>query len=329
MAFAYGSGVFKQTGNVSKNNVTDFVLVVEDSADWHRENLTKNPSDYTGILRLCGANAIADLQDKVGAKLFFNTLIPFEDGLIKYGVINRSSLIADLLDWECLYAAGRLQKPVRFVEKDSSARDHELNLGLRMNLKNALHTAMLLLPERFTEERLYHTLCGLSYTGDFRMVVGGEDKDKVSKIASGSLPHLQELYSAELARMNEYLLVSGEYSNEEGSITLKEFHQDMSPRGRHFHLTMLPKNMQEFLVREWNRDGRWYDVEDVLRSVAYDRDCDKLIESCLKFIVMQPAIVQAAKGILTAGPTKTIRYSSKKVMKMLKSRLKSIEGSPA
>ena len=29
LAFAYGSGVFSQEGNVSKNNMTDFVLVVE------------------------------------------------------------------------------------------------------------------------------------------------------------------------------------------------------------------------------------------------------------------------------------------------------------
>ena len=40
-------------------------------------------------MRLCGAKVISELQDKWSAKLFFNTLIPYEEGLIKYGVISR------------------------------------------------------------------------------------------------------------------------------------------------------------------------------------------------------------------------------------------------
>ena len=48
LAFAYGSGVFKQEGNVSKNNMTDFILVVENSEQWHAKNLELNPKDYSG-----------------------------------------------------------------------------------------------------------------------------------------------------------------------------------------------------------------------------------------------------------------------------------------
>ena len=36
------------------------------------------------------------------------------------------------------------------------------------NLVSALTTALLLLPASFTEEELFLTIAGLSYTGDFR-----------------------------------------------------------------------------------------------------------------------------------------------------------------
>ena len=38
-----------------------------------------------------------------GAKIYFNTLIPFEDGLIKYGVISTEHLIKDLTGWDNIF----------------------------------------------------------------------------------------------------------------------------------------------------------------------------------------------------------------------------------
>ena len=46
--------------------------------------------------------------------------MPFENTTIKYGVMSRDALLADCLDWESLYAAGRLHKPVRLLEMDAN-----------------------------------------------------------------------------------------------------------------------------------------------------------------------------------------------------------------
>lgn len=48
----------------------------------------------------------------------------------------------------------------------SAAEDEELHHALKLNLYFAVHTALLLLPELFSEEQLYMTLAGLSYAGE-------------------------------------------------------------------------------------------------------------------------------------------------------------------
>ena len=81
---------------------------------------------------------------------------------MKYGVVGTSSLETDLLDWEWLYISGRLHKPVLplILPQNPAIRS-----ALQINLQNAIHAALLLLPEAFSEEKLYHTLAGISYSG--------------------------------------------------------------------------------------------------------------------------------------------------------------------
>ena len=168
LAFAYGSGVFKQEGNISRGNMIDFVLVVENCDDWHTKNLIMNPKDYSALMSMLGGKNLAYIQDKIRANCYFNAFVPFEEGQIKYGVISRSNLMSDCLDWETLYIGGRMHKPVKIIQKADKKQDPDLHLALRMNLKNALHTSLLMLPEKFPERMLYDTICGLSYSGDFR-----------------------------------------------------------------------------------------------------------------------------------------------------------------
>ena len=48
-------------------------------------------------------------------------------------------------------------------QKDATNED--VKSAIKINLENAVHTALLLLPEQFNEFQLFSTLTALSYTG--------------------------------------------------------------------------------------------------------------------------------------------------------------------
>ncbi|XP_049717812.1 phosphatidate cytidylyltransferase, mitochondrial isoform X2 [Elephas maximus indicus] len=162
LAFAYGSGVYRQAGpNANqKNPMLDLVFTVDDPVGWHSKNLKKNWSHYS-FLKVLGPRTITTVQNNFGAGVYYNPLIKCDGRLIKYGVISTSILIEDLLTWNNLYIAGRLQKPVKIVAMNENAT---LRAALDKNLKSAVNAAFLLLPESFSEEELFIEIAGLSYS---------------------------------------------------------------------------------------------------------------------------------------------------------------------
>lgn len=91
-AFAYGSGVFRQSGyaatvsrfELSANIVThfsivqdkpllDFVFAVSHPSHWHAVNMQQHPEHYSLPMRLLGSDAVAWMQEKgLGAGVWFN-----------------------------------------------------------------------------------------------------------------------------------------------------------------------------------------------------------------------------------------------------------------
>ncbi|KAB7495708.1 Phosphatidate cytidylyltransferase, mitochondrial [Armadillidium nasatum] len=300
-AFAYGSSVFKQIGHTSsKNTMIDFVLAVEDPLEWHSRNLDKNPSHYS-MLKYVGPKYISMVQNSFGAKVYYNTLIPTQN------VISTEDLVSDLLDWDTLYIAGRLHKPVSIVYIDN--KNEELKNALKINLYSALRTALLILPETFTEQQLYTTIAGLSYSGDFRMQIG-EDQNKVQNIVLGQMEEFRQLYLPLLRDLKDFVIV--DYTKATGQ-------QDISASTKLFHLSMLPKMLQLEIAKEWIRNGRIQDLEDVVRAAALDPDTNDLIFKGVTNIVQKSSFSQSAKGILTAGIIKSIIYSVSKLKKMWRS----------
>jgi hypothetical protein len=89
----------------------DLVFTVDDPVAWHAMNLKKNWSHYS-FLKLLGPRIISSIQNNYGAGVYFNPLIKCDGKLIKNGVISTGTLIEDPMNWNNLYIAGRLQKPV-------------------------------------------------------------------------------------------------------------------------------------------------------------------------------------------------------------------------
>jgi len=262
-------------------------------------------------MRSFGPKFVANFQEFGGGRMFYHTHIRYENLVMKYGVISREALIVDLLDWDRLYVAGRLHKPVKIFGKAAAHEDIELHSALRINLSNALHTALLTLPERFSELTLYERIAGLSYTGDIRMITGLEDVRKVRNIVTPSVGLFRSLYRKRMQKL-EHLL---EFKPGHDMI------QDLSPSTRLFHLTMLPRNLQDAVVTVWNDDHYWRDKEDILMAYAKETDNQDLLLLCLRHIVSAPTIVQTAKGVVSIGIAKSLLYSLAKLKKSLASRV--------
>lgn len=111
-------------------------------------------------------------------------------------MISTPTLVRDLEQWETLYVAGRLHKPVLFL-----AKNPDLDGPLGDNTLAALSLALLQLPPEFPEIDLWEKIAGISYSGDPRMSVpGAENPAKVRNIVRGPgvLDGFRNLYAPHL-----------------------------------------------------------------------------------------------------------------------------------
>ncbi|XP_048212242.1 phosphatidate cytidylyltransferase, mitochondrial isoform X2 [Perognathus longimembris pacificus] len=277
LAFAYGSGVFRQAGRGwdQKNTMLDLVFTVDDPVAWHTQNLKKNWSHYS-FLKMLGPKFITSVQNNYGAGVYYNPLIMCDGRVIKYGVISTSILIEDLLNWNNLYIAGRLQKPVKIVVMNENVI---LRSALDKNLKSAVTAAFLMLPESFSEEDLFMEIAGLSYSGDFRMVVG-EEKSKVFNIVKPNVAHFRALYGSILQDNPQVV-----YKTQQGRLEI-----DKSPEGQFTQLMTLPKTLQQRINHIMDPPGKNRDVEETLLQLAHDPDCGHVVRLGMKKSVVYSSL---------------------------------------
>ncbi|XP_055613201.1 phosphatidate cytidylyltransferase, mitochondrial [Uranotaenia lowii] len=307
--FAYGSGVKQQIGYDSpskKKNMIDMVFTVDNSHRWHSSNLEKNPEHYSGM-RVFGSSFIANYQERLGAKVFFNTLIPIpeENIIIKYGVVSTKDLMEDLNNWSSLYLAGRLHKPVEIIRTASSSK---IQNSIESNLKTALHAALLVLPENFTEFELYREISNLSYAGDFRMIFG-ENKSKVDNIVRPQLENFRNLYEPALKNLKNVLYLPKATSD--NTICT----QDLTEQTILNHLNQLPKWPVRLIVQQQTKGRYRQDAEDILTALSKSSNYREIVSRSLRSIVWQSSVKQSLKNIPSAGFSKSIKYSWAKALK--------------
>jgi translocator assembly and maintenance protein 41 len=352
-AFAYGSGVFSQVGPVTKpstdlsphphppeaivkwqkggGKVIDFIFGVSHTQHWHSLNIQQHPDHYSA-LRLLGSATVSHVQDKIGAGVYFNPYININGTMIKYGVVNLDTLQRDLSQWDTLYLAGRLHKPVKILRDDPRVR-----LANQLNLISALRTALLMLGPKFTEMELYSKITSISYLGDPRMSMKGEDPNKIHNIVSNQLPNFRQLYAPLVLDLPNVSYNDARSSNPDWMIDPDincTIEQDEDPVKRGNMVRRLPISFRSKLYMEyrkkWQIPGREFAkmMEDSRdedetgfkrrqggrfdQRIAEEGDVSSAVVNAIKQTVSWPSWTQSLKGFPTAGVSRSLKYIGEK-----------------
>ncbi|EGV63407.1 Mitochondrial translocator assembly and maintenance protein 41 [Yamadazyma tenuis] len=296
-SIGYGSGVFEQAGYGSGSRPQiDLVHVVDSTSAFHRQNLNKYPHHYSA-LKYLGVRAI-DWVQSWGPGLYFMPFVHMDGHVIKYGIVSESTAIQDIVEWRNMFLAGRLQKPVRFIGGDGTLA--KLN---EYNLHSAMVVAVLLLnTSNFTKTALYETITSLSYLGDPRMSVGGENPNKVRNIVSKQYDRFDRIYGPVLNGLKSRQLLQIDEPAGQIRVTI-------GSHSRHELLLQLPKHFRSVLQ---SNSGQ------TLAQLAQSPQLQHQMAQALRKTVSYPAVVQSAKGLITAGIYKSISYLIQKRIKYLR-----------
>ncbi|KAJ9150855.1 hypothetical protein NKR23_g3356 [Pleurostoma richardsiae] len=370
-AFAYGSGVFPQSKPSGRTptdaeiravhpkaplavqraqdgtpKMIDFIFGVTFTQHWHSLNLNQHRDHYSALGSL-GSGAVSYVQDRLGAGVYFNPYVVVNGILIKYGVVNLDTLCKDLTEWDTLYLAGRLHKPVKILRDDARVR-----LANQMNLLSALRTALLLLPPEFTEQELYATIAGISYLGDPRMSLPTENPRKVANIVGNNLPNFRRLYAplietlpnAEFddpgTRNRDWLL------DPTANLRLR---QDMDPVKRGNMVRRLPKAFRSRLYFQYQKKLAVPQVDfDAMMEASRNEDASSFtrqqgggferriasddpeelrrhVRKVIKQTISWPSTTQSLKSLLTAGISRSWRYMGEKIDKWRQGKTQTAE----
>lgn len=98
-------------------------------------------------------------------------------------MIGVDQLEEDLLTWNHLFVAGRLQKPILKLDSNYfTNKTVDLEVARTMNLRAAVAAALVMMPQNFSELDLYYVISSLSYAGDIRLLLRAENPQKLANM---------------------------------------------------------------------------------------------------------------------------------------------------
>ncbi|KAK8127802.1 hypothetical protein PG984_008910 [Apiospora sp. TS-2023a] len=361
-AFAYGSGVFPQSkkgkeiatedqmksvhpkaplpvqkAQNGEPKMIDFIFGVTHTQHFHSLNMNQHRDHYSSLASL-GSGAVSFVQDRMGAGVYFNTHVTVDGLLIKYGVVSLETLKKDLRDWDTLYLAGRLHKPVKILRDDPQVR-----MANQINLLGAVRTALLMLPEKFTEHELYATIAGISYLGDPRMAFPTENPRKVANIVDHNMQNFRRLYAPLIESLpntefDDPACKSLDWISTEKNRVMP-IRQDMNPIKRGNMVRRLPKEFRSKLYFKYQEKFQIPQLDfDKMMNESSNEDSESfkrqqggsfeqriaqdnpeelraVVRNVIRNTIKWPSTTQSLKGPLTAGFRKTFRYVAEKVGK--------------
>ncbi|KAL5601031.1 uncharacterized protein BROUX77_005280 [Berkeleyomyces rouxiae] len=329
----------KQTQK-SNPKMIDFIFGVTHPQHWHSLNMKQHPEHYSGLAKM-GSGLVTSVQENWGAGVYFNPYVVVNGMLIKYGVTSIANLCTDLSTWETMYLAGRLHKPVKILRDNASVR-----MANQQSLMAAVRASLLLLPENFTERELFNTIAGLSYLGDPRMALPTENKGKVNNIVSNNLVNFRRLYLPLINNLPNIDYKAG--SSSRGSPDISDWAwlestenrslaQDMDPVRRANMVRRLPTAFRGRLYFQYQKQFGMTRAEfnqlmtdssdntsagikrpqggDFEMRIAQDDPANlhKTVRDTVVQTIKWPSTTQSAKGLFTAGFSRTARYMGEKM----------------
>ncbi|CAI5759907.1 unnamed protein product [Candida verbasci] len=297
VSIGYGSGILAQNGykeNSNEEKQLDFINLVPDCHQFHKKNLNQNLRHYS-IKSLRIVNII---QGREG--IYFNPFVSINKKLVKYGIISTESALMDLSEWNSFYFAGRLQKPVNFII-DKNPMVKFMN---QYNLKNAMAIAIFLIKSNeFSEKELYEQITKLSYLGDFRMYVGGENPNKVKNIVSKQFEQFKKLYEPIInyfIHRNYLIIVNNDPVN-------RLFKKNLQIPQKIKLISCLPLQFRTQLYKKFQ--------DKSLKEIVKHEKLADHITSLISRIIIISSIKQGIRGIFSAGLFKSIKYALAKQLK--------------